>query len=115
MVASFRLLDPRAHLSIALNARDVSAWLIPMEHAVPSCACGKGRDWKFHKQSVENLWKSFNNVLCTIDDSAVCRYLRGDPDYSIRRKNLKKNPGALETSVRLTDNKQQAQGLFFKH
>ena len=32
------------------------------EHAVPSRA-GKGGTRNFHKQSMENVWKSFNNIV----------------------------------------------------
>jgi hypothetical protein len=54
-----------------------------MERAVPSCA-EKGGIRNFHKQPMENLWKSFNNILWTTDDSAIGRIeICGDPDSSI--------------------------------
>ena len=40
--------------------------LISMEHVVPSCA-EKGGTQSFHIQSMENLWKSFNNILWTTE------------------------------------------------
>ena len=69
--------------------------MISMEHAVPSCA-EKGGTRNFHKKSMEILWKSFNNILWTTDDSAIGRInICGDPDSTIGRKKLqKKSPGA---------------------
>ena len=66
-----------------------------MEHAVPSCG-EKGGTQIFHKKSMENLWKSFNNILWTTDDSAIGRInICGDPDSAIgRKKPKKKSPGA---------------------
>ena len=45
---------------------------------------------------MENLWKSCNNILWTIDDSAIGRInIWGDPDSAIgRKKPNKKSPGA---------------------
>ena len=45
---------------------------------------------------MENLWKSFNNILWTTDDSAIGKInICGDPDSTIgRKKPQKKNPGA---------------------
>ena len=68
--------------------------LISMEHAAPSCA-EKGGTRIFHKKSMENLWKSFNNILWTTDDSAIqiCGdriEICGDPDSAIGRKKPKK-------------------------
>ena len=48
---------------------------------------GKGWTLTFHKKSIENLWKSVDNILWTTDDSVIgkiniCR----DPDSAIGRK-----------------------------
>ena len=45
---------------------------------------------------MEILWKSFNNILWTTDDSAIGRInICGDPDSTIgRKKPRKKSPGA---------------------
>ena len=45
---------------------------------------------------MEILWKSFNNILWTTDDSAIGRInICGDPDSAIgRKKHKKKSPGA---------------------
>ena len=45
---------------------------------------------------MENLWKSFNNILWTTDDSAIGRIeICGDPDSSNwRKKPQKESPGA---------------------
>ena len=66
-----------------------------MEHAVPSCAEKEGTQI-CHKKSMEILWKSFNNILWTADDSAIGRInICGDPDSTIgRKKPNKKSPGA---------------------
>ena len=45
---------------------------------------------------MENLWKSFNNILWTTDNSAIGRIeICGDPDSAIGRKKPKRmSPGA---------------------
>ena len=56
---------------------------LPGARLVPSCA-EKGGTQIFHKKSMEILWKSFNNILWTTDDSAIGRIeICGDPDSSI--------------------------------
>ena len=71
------------------NAGPDSSGLISMEHTVPSCA-EKGGTQIFHKKSMENLWKSVNNILWTTDDSAIGRIeICGDQDSAIGRKEPK--------------------------
>ena len=56
----------------------------------------KGGTQNFHKQSMANLWKSFNNILWTTDDSAICRIdVCGDPDFAIAREKLKEEACVL--------------------
>ena len=71
------------------------ARLISMRHAVSLCV-GKEGTQNFHELSRENLWNSFDHVLWTTYDSAICRIeiCGGSDSAKCRREPHKKNPGA---------------------
>ena len=51
---------------------------------------------------MEILWKSFNNILWTTDDSAIGRInICGDPDSSIGRKKPQKRVLVLNVRISL--------------
>ena len=91
-----------------------SSGLVSMEHAVPSARKKDlGGTRNFHKKSMEILWKSFNNILWTTDDSTIGRInICGDPDSTIgRKKPPKKSPGA----TRKRPDKVSAGGTYLVH
>ena len=90
------------------NAGPDLSFLVSIGHGVnvPSRA-EKGGTHILHKKSLEDLWKGFNDILWTTDDSAIGRIeISGDPDSAIGRKKPNRNPGAKRLD------KLSAQGCF---